>query len=190
MWVRWRVSKDVYTQEHFLLHIFFHRDKRKECFYSCRYRLCFLLQASRGSHGGSPDTSRNSPQPCCADKHIGREPINRQTFLSFGRMWCAVTLQQMSYEAGPVPTGSVLIWAVPCRSGWRRRLAPGPQACTGWRARCRSSCLAPPCCKERSNICPQGSCVFVPAACRPEWRGAWSSRGYLSPWSDLQCDTS
>lgn len=33
------VSKDVYTQEHFLLHIFSHRDKRKEC-------LFLLLQIS------------------------------------------------------------------------------------------------------------------------------------------------
>lgn len=27
------VSKDAYTQEHFLLPVFFHRDKRKECLY-------------------------------------------------------------------------------------------------------------------------------------------------------------
>lgn len=48
-------------------------------FYSCRCWLCFLLQVSRGSHGESPDISHSSLRPCCADKHIDREPEEQKT---------------------------------------------------------------------------------------------------------------
>lgn len=48
-------------------------------FYSCRCRLCFLLQASRGSRDESPDISHSYRRLCCAGKYIGREPEEQTT---------------------------------------------------------------------------------------------------------------
>lgn len=49
--------------------------------YSCRCCLCFLLQASRGSHCRGTGIAHNSLQLCCVDKHIDHESEERKTSL-------------------------------------------------------------------------------------------------------------
>lgn len=114
----------------------------------------------------SSHLSQFSPAVLCRQMHLPW--TYKSTMQSFFLMtFCFVCLwrvhRDLQKQSSQLQTGFA-----PCQPGWRRHPAPCRPGCTGWRVRCKNNCLAPPCCRERSNIYPQGFCASGPAGCHQE----------------------